>query len=92
MAKTISATEIKKLAASPNIIIGTQSTIKHLKMGRLQKIIVSSNCPQKVMDDINHYAALANTEIIQVQYPNEELGVICKKPFAISVLSLSKEA
>ncbi|MBI2558995.1 ribosomal L7Ae/L30e/S12e/Gadd45 family protein [Candidatus Woesearchaeota archaeon] len=91
MAK-ITAAEIKKMIKSGNMIIGTERAIKSLKSGRVQKILMSSNCPNKVESDINHYAGLAGAEVYKLEYPNDELSIICKKPFAISVLALLKGA
>ena len=90
MTKKITATQIKKLASSDKAIIGTDQTLEKLKMGKVEQVLVSSNCPQKVLDDIDHYAKLSGAETVFVGYTNEELGVICKKPFSISVLSVLK--
>ena len=91
MAKKIDSAEIKKLMKSGNIIIGTEKTIKSLKLGRIQKVMLSANCPAKVEKDINYYAGLDNVESHKLDYQNDELGVICKKPFSISVLALLKK-
>ena len=92
MAKKISSTDIRKLIKSKNLVIGTERTIKNLRLGKVDKIIVSSNCPEKVFENVKYYADLSKAEAIKVPYPNEELGVICKKPFSISVLSILKGA
>lgn len=92
MAKAITSTEIKKLLKAKSLVIGTEKTLKSLKLGRIERIILSSNCPDKVAEDLNYYAGLGNVETVKVPYPNEELGVICKKPFSISVLSILKGA
>jgi len=84
--KTIA--EIKKLLKDKKLIIGTERTIKNLKLGRISKVYVSSNCPENVNDDISYYSKLANAAVLKLSYPNDELGVICKKPFSISVLSI----
>jgi len=88
--KNITSGEIKKLIKAKNLAIGTERTIKNLKLGRVEKVIISSNCTDKVVDDLNYYASLNKTETMKVHYPNDELGVICKKPFSISVLSILK--
>ncbi len=90
--KSLTSTEIKKLIKGKTLVIGTERTIKNLKLGKVEKVIVSSNCSDSVMDDLNHYAGLGNAETIKVNYPNDELSVICKKPFSISVLSILKGA
>ena len=92
MAKKTTSLDIKKLIKTKNLVIGTGRTIKNLKLGKVEKIILSSNCPERVVNDLNYYAGLSKAETIKVPYPNEELGVICKKPFSISVLSILKGA
>ena len=91
-AKKITSSEIKKLIKTKNLVIGTERTIKNLKLGKVDKVIVSSNCSENVVSDLNYYSGLSKASIIKVSYPNDELGVICKKPFSISVLSILKEA
>ena len=92
MAKKINAAEIKKMLKAGNVLIGTERTIKSLKLGRVQKVLVSSNCPAGVEKDINYYAGLSGAELHKLDYPNDELSVICKKPFSISVLAFLKGA
>ena len=88
--KTITSTEIKKLIKAKKLVIGTKRTIKNLKLGKVEKVLISSNCSESTVNDLTHYERLGKTEIIKVNYLNEELGSICKKPFSISVLSILK--
>ena len=90
MTKKISSTDIRKLIKSKNLVIGTERTIKNLKLGKVDTIIISSNCPENVFKNVKYYAGLSKADAIKVPYPNEELGVICKKPFSISILSILK--
>lgn len=82
--------EIKKLLKTDKIIIGTEKTKKELKAGNVSKIFISSNCQEDVEEEINHYAKLANTTVIKLNLPNDELGVLCKKQFSISILGILK--
>ena len=88
--KSFSLAEFKKLLKSKPIVIGTERTVKNLKKGRIEKIFLSSNCPANVEKDLSYYAPLGKADVVKLQYPNDELGVICKKPFSISVLSILK--
>lgn len=88
----LTQTEIKKLIRAKDLIIGTKRTIKNLKLGKIEKVIISSNCAENIVNDLNYYADLGKAETIKVSYPNDELGIICKKPFSISVLSILKGA
>ena len=90
--KKINATEIKKMLKAGNVIIGTEKSMKSLKLGKVDKILVSSNCPESVEKSINYYAGLSGAEMYKLEYPNDELGIICKKPFSISVLAVVKGA
>ena len=92
MSKKITSTEIKQLIKAGNVIIGTEKTVKSLRLGKVEKVLLSSNCPASVEKSINHYAAMNGTELHKLDFPNDELGVICKKPFSISVLALAKGA
>ena len=81
--------ELKEaIKAGKGLIFGTQRTLKKLKMSEVKKVYVSSNCPKDVLDDLEHYTKLHNIPLVKLNENNEELGVICKKPFFISVLSL----
>ena len=78
MTKKFDAAEIKKMLKSGIVVVGTERAMKNLKLGRVQKILVSSNCPASVEKDINYYAGLSNAEVHKLDYPNDELSVICK--------------
>ncbi len=82
----MSQEEIKKALNDKNITIGSDSVLKMAKIGRLKKVLVAKNCKIEVLKDLEYYARLNKFELIRLNENNEELGVICKKPFFISVL------
>ena len=90
MSEQVSVTELKKILKGENVVIGTQRTLKELKRGAIERVFITSNCPPSVEQDIDYYTSLGSVEKIKLPFPNEELGVICKKPFSISVVSLLK--
>ena len=92
MAKKIDSAEIKKMVKSGSLIMGTEKSVKSLRLGKVEKVLLSSNCPVNVEKDLSYYAGLNGTEVHKLDYPNDELGVICKKPFSISVLAGVKGA
>jgi len=71
-------------------VMGAKRTLKLLKIGNLEKVYIAKNCREDIRKDIEHYAELANVELIKLDITNDELGVVCKKPFNISVLSFEK--
>ncbi len=90
MAESIAA-EIRKNIEKKKIIIGTKRTIKNLKLGKIEKVYITNNCPEEKKKNIDYYCKLGKINVVNLKYSNEELGVICKKPFSISVASLLKE-
>ncbi|MFH1408377.1 MAG: ribosomal L7Ae/L30e/S12e/Gadd45 family protein [Nanoarchaeota archaeon] len=82
--------DIKKQLEAGKMIIGTDRCIHSLKLGQLKQIYLTSNCPEMVKEDIEHYAKLSETVVVNLPYPNDMLGELCKKPFSISVLGLIK--
>ena len=90
--EAINSAEIKKMIKAGNFVIGTEKAIKSLRTGKAQKVLVSSNCPAKIEKSIVSYAGMSGAEVHKLEYPNDELGVICKKPFSISVLAFLKGA
>jgi large subunit ribosomal protein L30e len=82
--------DIKKALKEGKVIIGTARTIKALKSGKVSRVFLTLNCPSGVKEDIEYYSKLGKVKVVKLKQPNIELGVLCKKPFPISVLSFSK--
>lgn len=85
------AEDFKKLVKEGKAYIGTEQTLTHLKQGWLKKVYLTSNCPAGVKTDVKKYAELTGTEVEELAVPNEELGIMCKKQFSISVLGVKKD-
>ncbi len=79
------AEEIKKIAKQENVIIGKDRVIKALKKGAIKHIFLSSNCSESLNSEIEYYAKLSNIEVVKTPYSNEDIGVMFKKQFSISV-------
>ena len=84
------AVEIRALLADKKLVIGTERALKMLKQGKLKQVLLSNNCAEKTKEDIMRYSKLTDTAVKELNYPSEELGVICKKLYSISVLGVLK--
>ncbi len=82
--------EIKDNIKKGKLIFGSETTLKQMRTGNLTKVYLSSNASAELKGDLEHYSPLANVEIVQLDIPNDELGVVCKKPFSIAVIGLLK--
>lgn len=84
------AVEIRGLLADNKLVIGTERTLKLLRLGKLKQVYLSANCADSTKEDIAHYSKLSGTKMKELVYPGSELGVVCKKPYSISVLGVLK--
>lgn len=78
--------ELKKALEEKKLIFGLDRTMKGLKSSRIKNIVVCSNCPADIKEDLVYNAKIANAKIHDLKKTNEEIGTICKKPFSILVL------
>ena len=83
--------EIKRNLKTSRLVIGTNIALKQLKLGRLSKIFLSSNCPPSLKKDVAYYCGLGACAVESLDVPNEELGIACKKPFPVSVVGIFKQ-
>ncbi|BFI73468.1 50S ribosomal protein L30e [Nanoarchaeota archaeon] len=72
------------------VIIGSRRTIKMIKNGKVEKVFLAKNTPEEIKNDILYYSKLGNFEVEELKYTNEEIGLLLKKPFKISVVSILK--
>lgn len=81
------SSEIKDMLKEKGVVFGTNETIAGLKLGKIKKVLVSSNCPKQIRESIQHYAKIAGAKVVELDVPDKEIGLLCKKPFGVSVLS-----
>jgi ribosomal protein L30E len=84
--------ELRKLLADKRLIIGTDRVLKLAKQGKIAKVYLSANCPPDVKSDLTRYCTMNGIECQDLPVQNEELGVWCKKTFAISVVGVTTSA
>ena len=89
MAKNDSIAEIKKYLEEKKLVLGQEEVVKALRNKKLAKVYLASNCPDITKKQMERYGQLANVPIEAVEKSNEELGILCKKPFFVSVLGVS---
>ncbi len=83
--------DLRNSAQEGKAIFGASAVMKKLRQGGLSRIFVARNCPEKILEEANHYAKLAGVPVIEVEQSNEELGVLCKKNFFISIVGVTVE-
>ena len=82
--------EIKQLLKTKKLIFGTEQVIKNMKQNKLEKFFISSNCKYETKKDLEHYAKMEKVEGLSLKKSNKDIGIICKRPFSISVVGVLK--
>lgn len=82
--------DIKEALKNDKLLIGTKRTVKALRKNEIATIFVASNCPDILEEDINHFASFDGVPVEKLTINCDELGVLCKKPFFVSVVSVLK--
>jgi len=67
---------------------GANKAVENAKMGRAKLIILASNCPRNVVEDIMNYSRFSNVQVVIYKGTSIDLGGVCGKPFMVSALSV----
>lgn len=78
--------DLKDILKESTLTLGTERTIKAIKQGKAKEVFLASNCPETTKKEINYLAKIGSIKVIELKEANDEIGVICKKPFSITVL------
>lgn len=82
--------EIRKILTSKKLLIGKDEVLKNIRKSLVQKVYIASNCPTELLGDLQRYSKISGFELFETKVANDELGTVCKKPFAIAVIGLLK--
>ncbi len=89
--KKSSEISLKDELKKGNVAVGTKSVMKNIRNGKIIKVYTASNCPAQRMKDLESFSKASKFEIIPLKVPNDELGIVCKKQYSISMLGVLKE-
>ena len=70
------------------VFFGMNSTLHDAIMGKAKIIILSSNCPMNIREDIEYVCKLSNIPFLIYKGSSIDLANICGKPFIVSALSI----
>jgi large subunit ribosomal protein L30e len=70
------------------VILGSRKTLKYVKLGKAKAVIVASNAPPDIRNDILYYAKLSNIPVYIYPGTSVELGAACGKPFTVASLAI----
>lgn len=83
--------DIKNALAENALIIGFDAVVRAVKAGNVAKVFAASNIPKIKHDELKHYCEISDIPFEELSYNNEELGILCKKQYLITVVALKKQ-
>jgi large subunit ribosomal protein L30e len=82
--------DLREALKEKKVILGTDRTVKYLKLGKVKTIVVANNCPEETRKDLEHYTKLGEAQLEKFDGTAKQLGVLCGKPFSIATLAIVK--
>ena len=79
---------IRLAVKTGKVTLGSNRSIEELKKGNPKMIIVASNCPFDIKNEVNYYSELANISVFEFSGNSWELGSLCGKPFMVTTLAV----
>lgn len=82
--------ELYKYIKENKIILGSEKTLKLIKLGKINKVFLSKNASEMVRAKLEHYKSLEAVELIELNYTSSELGNKLVKPFNVSIVGVEE--
>jgi len=79
---------ITAVAKTGKVSFGADSAIENAKTGKVKLIILASNCPRKVRENVEYYCNLSKVPLIVYKGSSIDLAAVCGKPFLVSAVSI----
>jgi large subunit ribosomal protein L30e len=70
------------------VLFGINNAVRSAKQGRAKLILLASNCPHDMVDDVTHYAKFSDVPVVIYKGSSNDLGITCGKPFMVSALAI----
>ena len=70
------------------VSFGANAAMQNAKTGKAKMIILASNCPQDIKDDIEYNCKLSKVPVMTYKGASMDLAEVCNKPFIISAVSI----
>jgi large subunit ribosomal protein L30e len=70
------------------VSFGADSAVQNAQGGRAKLIVLASNCPKNIREDIEYYCKLSNVPLVVYKGSSLDLAAVCGKPFTVSAVSI----
>ena len=80
--------EISDVIETGKVVMGANSVSGALLNGNPKLILMSTNCPNNVKEEIVYYSRLSKVPYKMLPNDSLELGSMCGRPFPVSTLGV----
>jgi large subunit ribosomal protein L30e len=70
------------------VSFGANSALLNAKTGKAKMIILASNCPKNIKDDIENFSKISKVPVVEYKGNSMDLAEVSGKLFIISALSI----
>jgi large subunit ribosomal protein L30e len=70
------------------VSFGANAALQNAKAGKAKMVILASNCPKDIKEEIEYNCRLSNVPVMTYKGASMDLANVCGKPFIISALSI----
>jgi large subunit ribosomal protein L30e len=70
------------------VSFGANSALQNAKTGKSKLILLASNCPKAIKDDIEYYGKISKVPVLTYKGTSMDLAEVAGKLFIISALSI----
>lgn len=77
---------IKNALRENKAILGYRESLKFLKLNKPRLVVIAENLPSERKKEIEYLCKLSKIKLRTFKGSSKELGIICGKPFPVSVL------
>ncbi|RLF07980.1 MAG: 50S ribosomal protein L30e [Thermoprotei archaeon] len=83
--------ELKVALRTGKVVIGSKEVLKLIGVGKGKLVIIASNCPELIKEQIEYYAKLSEIPVYYAPYTSRELGEMCQRGHMVASLVVLDE-
>ncbi|MGD6805337.1 MAG: 50S ribosomal protein L30e [Candidatus Bathyarchaeia archaeon] len=72
------------------VSFGSNLALQNAKTGKAKMIVLASNCPQDIKEQIEYYGEISKVPVITYKGTSMDLAEVCSKLFIISAMSIKE--
>jgi len=78
--------QIQSAVKANNVIIGHKKSVEYIKNNSPELVVIANNIEEDKKRELEHDAKISGVRVEVFEGSSKDLGIICGKPFPISVL------